>query len=1054
MRCWARRSACIGRGAGLSLRGCFGTRLAFFLGLLVLAASSAAAQTQTTVSGTVTDPHGLVYAGATISWKLITPGGGTPSITPCSNPGAGCQIAAAGGPFPLAPTTTIAGTGLAAPPAGSFSMALWPNASILPASSTYSFFVSIPGVLPPWGTGAQSCSITGISIAGSSQDIGAALSAVCPPLTPPFGGGTPGSIVCSPGPCSNDFFSIYNVAGSTTNVTNGPCAFFNSVVVCAAPMDVQNNGYGVEKANSASGTTCGLSVSYDASGNAIVTPNGATVGSEGVAVTTQPGVNASGQAVGCGTTGQVYIGQLGNFSLTFDNQTVIRDYITIGANGQFHDAGSVEPTGVQVLGRVTSLNAGAGTNANADIFTGDSVGNNSNSGKGQACAVNGTIVAGKTCNFNGTTPAAAANTVNLAWQTDNSVPTSNVSLAAPVAQPATAGLVELNTDFCNLYTAPNVCGFHGHTYTETSLAAKDVICAISAIAYANCKPGVPPRLVSGTSDTVLSTDRGGWILTTNAGAVAETVPTAASLGGSNFYFNVSSNGGGTVTLTFSGGETVTKNATSAGSSSTLAISSGGWCNITSDTSGTANWYADCGGSAGGAASVTLSVPPELLVNGSSSATASVLNVTKATENPNLVWASPVAQSTSNIVQSGSILCNVGPTCAITTTAGINANDLLIVQSLATGSVNSSISDTLGNTFTSAVTTNSNPSVWFVCASAAGSDTITVGGGTSSFPMIVQYVEATGNATSSCRDASSSTTAYTNNSPGATFNSVTTSGSVSQAAELVFGFWEGNSTVPASLGPGGGFVALQNTLNNNIGAGGYNSIMIEVGTTNQGLSGTQTATASATGNWNAAFQGLVITFKLNTTGNGIPVFRRLVEADLPGHAGTFAYCTNTFTPAAVTGVTVETVFNFACQIPAQTIAAGSRITVNAHGISTMAGTSDTLTIKVKICQVLGCGSGTVVNLGTTGALTPGVTTANLGWHVEDSAIIFTPGTSNTTDAQGVSWFSTSASAAQTASLANSATTSFNDTVLEYVQLSVQPSASGDSVQLRNVLVTAQ
>ena len=274
-------TACLGRRAGLSPRGCFGTRLLLFLALLAGIAFPANAQTQTAVSGTVTDPHGLVYAGATISWKLVTSGGGTPSLTPCNNPGAGCQIAAAGGPFPLAPTSTISGTGLAAPPAGSFSMSLWANASILPAGSTYSFFVSIPGVLPPWGTGAQSCSVTGVTIAGATQDIGAALSAVCPPLTPPFGGGTPGSIVCSPGPCQNNFFSVFDVVGGVTNLTNGPCVVNAGVMVCSTPLDVQNNGYGIEKANSASGTTCGLSVTYDAAGNAIVTPNGATSGIRG-----------------------------------------------------------------------------------------------------------------------------------------------------------------------------------------------------------------------------------------------------------------------------------------------------------------------------------------------------------------------------------------------------------------------------------------------------------------------------------------------------------------------------------------------------------------------------------------------------------------------------------------------------------------------------------------------------------------------------------------------------------------------------------------------------
>lgn len=987
------------------------------------------------VSGTVIDVNGLHYSNGTIQAQII-PLGISPTINNL--------------PF----TGFVSGS---LDINGSFSINLADNNIVKPAGTQWQITISGTAGIPPWiGLGTQTfVKIVTITTGGGACvvvgslpcDISSTLNPA-PQLARIFSG-PGGGITCSPGPCNANYLALFN---NNTTITDSLCAIFNGVLVCATPMDVQNNGYGIEKLNSASGTACGLSVSFDAAGNAITTADGATVGSEGVAVTLQPGTNASGQPVGCGTSGNVFIGQLGSFSLTFDNQTVIRDYVTIGANGQFHDAGATQPTGVQVIGRVTSLNSGSGTNATADIFTGDTVSNDAaKGGKGTLCEVNGVNAPGQDCNFNDTVPAAGSNKINVRWQTDNGNPDTNVSAEIDVAQAAIPGALELNTDLGGTFTAPQVVGFHAHAYTETSLTTKDVICASSSTSYANCKLGVIPRLASAASDTVLSTDRGGWIATSNAGAVAELVPTAASLGGSNFYFNVSSNGGGTATLTFSGGETVTKNAASATPSATLAITSGGWCNITSDTSGTANWYADCGGTAGGGSSaVTLSVPPELLVNGSQSATSSTLNVTKATEAPNLVWASPIAQSTSNIVQSGSIDCQPTPTaCSITTTAGLNANDLLIVMSFSVGAAGSAISDTLANSFTDAINTNSNPNVWFVCATNAGSDTITITGGNSN-PMVVMYIEVTGNATTSCRDTASSTSAFINDSPGATFNSVTTTSPVSQAAELVFGFWWANSTVPATLNPGAGFVSLQNINASPF----FASIMAEVGTTNQGLSGTQTVTSGATGNWNTHYQGLAITFKLNTTGNGIPVFRKLVQADLPGHAGTFAYCTNTFVPAAVSGPTTETVFNFGCQIPAGTIASGSRIGLSAYGISTMAGITDTITLKVKICQVLGCGSGTVVNLGTTGAITPGVTTANEGWHLEDSTIILTPGSSNTSDAQGLAFFSTALGLAQIADLQNSATVAFNDTVLEYVQISVQNSAAGDSAQLRNVIVTAQ
>lgn len=555
--------------------------LFLLIALLFLASlflSTAAHAQFVNVSGTVIDVNGLHYSNGTIQAQII-PLGISPTINNL--------------PF----TGFVSGS---LDINGSFSINLADNNVVKPAGTQWQITISGTAGIPPWiGLGTQTfVKIVTITAGGGACvvvgslpcDISSTLNPA-PQLARIFSG-PGGGITCSPGPCNSNYLALFN---NNTTVTDSLCAIFNGVLVCATPMDVQNNGYGIEKLNSASGTACGLSVSFDSAGNAITTPDGATVGSEGVAVTLQPGTNASGQSVGCGTSGNVFIGQLGSFSLAFDNQTVIRDYVTIGANGQFHDAGATQPTGVQVIGRITSLNAGTGTNATADIFTGDTVGNNaSKGGKGTLCEINGVNAPGQDCNFNDTVPAAGSNKINVRWQTDNGNPDTNVSAEIDVAQAAIPGALELNTDLGGTYTAPQVVGFHAHPYTETSLTAKDVICAISTVAYQNCKPGVIPRLLS-ASDAVASTDRGGWLIaggTTTALAVG----TAASLSDSNFYFNATANGSGSLTLTFSGGETVTKNAASATTSGTLVVSAGTSCNLTSDNSGTANWYATCNSS--------------------------------------------------------------------------------------------------------------------------------------------------------------------------------------------------------------------------------------------------------------------------------------------------------------------------------------------------------------------------------------------------------------------------------------------------------------------------
>lgn len=137
---------------------------------------SAGAQTRTTVTGTIAGTDGVPWAGAQLSGTLISPGGASPSLTPCTNTTAGCGIQQQVPPTTLGTGGVIQG------------LALWANASILPAGTTYTFTVSTTGVPPPFGTGPQSCTATGVTLAGATQNISASFGS-CPKLTNSSSGG-------------------------------------------------------------------------------------------------------------------------------------------------------------------------------------------------------------------------------------------------------------------------------------------------------------------------------------------------------------------------------------------------------------------------------------------------------------------------------------------------------------------------------------------------------------------------------------------------------------------------------------------------------------------------------------------------------------------------------------------------------------------------------------------------------------------------------------------------------------------------------------------------
>lgn len=132
-------------------------------GALLFLGQAAHAQTQTNVTATVVDPLGIPYANGTYSIQLI-PTGTNPSVN-------GQSI---GGAFNGTTDAT-----------GSFNVSLWPNASIVPAATTWQFTVCTNpgGVAPPLGTGNQCTPPTAVTIAGASQSLSATLSAVAPRLT-------------------------------------------------------------------------------------------------------------------------------------------------------------------------------------------------------------------------------------------------------------------------------------------------------------------------------------------------------------------------------------------------------------------------------------------------------------------------------------------------------------------------------------------------------------------------------------------------------------------------------------------------------------------------------------------------------------------------------------------------------------------------------------------------------------------------------------------------------------------------------------------------------
>lgn len=180
-------------------------RIAFLFILAAIAAGSAHAQ-NTNVTGTIVDPNGLPYSFAQVSIRLLPPGVSSPV---CGGPNGG-------GVSDQQVTTNAAGT---------FNVAVCPNASIVPSSpaTTWSFTISEAGMPPPLGTGPQSFSVS-ITISGSSQDVSSQINPAALALANVGGGsvgpGTPTNVGCfsSPSNLQNCSHQITDTPGVGVNI--------------------------------------------------------------------------------------------------------------------------------------------------------------------------------------------------------------------------------------------------------------------------------------------------------------------------------------------------------------------------------------------------------------------------------------------------------------------------------------------------------------------------------------------------------------------------------------------------------------------------------------------------------------------------------------------------------------------------------------------------------------------------------------------------------------------------------------------------------------------
>lgn len=147
-------------------------------------------------------------------------------------------------------------------------------------------------------------------------------------------------------------------AGSSVTVTSTGQTYAQQTALSGSTWALATPSISVINASTTGTTAYTLTSLTGAPSTAVITSAGATGGVIGIST------------AGAGTSGSVTIQQLGVVPCVFDRATVAGDYVQISSTtaGDCHDTGSLSyPTSGQVIGRVLSTNAAAGT-YNMDLF--------------------------------------------------------------------------------------------------------------------------------------------------------------------------------------------------------------------------------------------------------------------------------------------------------------------------------------------------------------------------------------------------------------------------------------------------------------------------------------------------------------------------------------------------------------------------------------------------------------------------------------------------------------------------------------------------------------
>jgi hypothetical protein len=171
------------------------------------------------------------------------------------------------------------------------------------------------------------------------------------------------------------------------------------------------------------------------------------------------------------------------------------------------------------------------------------------------------------------------------------------------------------------------------------------------------------------------------------------------------------------------------------------------------------------------------------------------------------------------------------------------------------------------------------------------------------------------------------------------------------------------------------------------------------------------------------------------------------AGAAGPPGATLVFSNTTVPAGntVANTSVETFFTSSYVVPPSALVAGMVVRVKLFGVYSTGVIAPTLTLRIYF------GSTVLIS---SGAITTVAGVTNEGWSGEGLFIVQTIGATGTVEAQGLSEFSTAATAALFINMDNTASITVNTTIAQAVQVSVQwggTVAASDTITLREMTI---